>query len=323
MTSSRFVTPRRTLAVLLALLCASFVWSRILIARVEHEFPPSGSFVEVGDTRVHYIERGTGTPIVLLHGVYGGVEDWRASIFDEVARRGRAIAIDRPGHGYTERSGDELRTPSGQARFVHDVLVELGIERAVIVGFSWSGAVTASYALQFPHETLGAMTVNGVLYEWESISASTDALLCLPGLGPLFAHTLGMPLARLARDGGVKHAFQPAAVPAAYDRSALALELRPQSLLANATEMRALKAALRTQSQHYSNIQVPLHIVAGLGDDVTYATFHSYRLHEAVVGSKLVAVEGAGHQIVFSHPTAVLQALDALLADLHGDATGR
>ncbi|MDZ4771562.1 MAG: alpha/beta hydrolase [Planctomycetota bacterium] len=312
----RLVGAHRALSIALFASVASFLWTRILVARVEHDFPPSGAFVEVNGTRVHYVERGTGTPIVLMHGAYGGVEDWRASIFDAVAQRGRAIAIDRPGHGYTDRDGEEIRTPSGQARFVHAVLARLGIERAVIVGFSWSGAMAASYALQFPQETMGVMTVNGALYEWESISASSDALLSLPLIGPVFAHTIGMPFAHFARVGGSEHAFQPAAVSPSYARSSLDLELRPQSLLANAIEMRTLKSALRAQSQHYVKISVPFEIVAGLGDDVTYATFHSFRLHEAVAGSKLVRIEGAGHQAVFSHPIAVLRALDELLADV-------
>jgi pimeloyl-ACP methyl ester carboxylesterase len=54
--------------------------------------------------------------------------------------------------------------------------------------------------------------------------------------------------------------------------------------------------------------------VAGLGDEVTHADFHSFRLHEAVPHSHVVTVEGAGHQIIFSHPTAVLVSLDDLLA---------
>jgi pimeloyl-ACP methyl ester carboxylesterase len=320
MSAQRFSTARRALLFAAIVLGVGFAWTRFLVAEIEHEFPPSGSFVEVDGLRVHYVESGTGVPIVLLHGVYGGVEDWRASIFDAAAARGRAIAIDRPGHGYSERASETPRTPAGQARFVHAVLKKLGIERAFVVGFSWSGGVATSYALQFPDETAGVMTINGALYEWESISSATDAVMGIPLVGPLFAHTLAMPCALALRDGGARRAFRPALISPRFERSALSLELRPENLLSNALEMRTLKAALRAQSPHYGEIKVPLSIVTGLGDEVTFATFHSFRLHDAVAGSKLVTVDGAGHQVIFSHPDAVLGALDDLLSRVEGES---
>jgi pimeloyl-ACP methyl ester carboxylesterase len=123
-----------------------------------------------------------------------------------------------------------------------------------------------------------------------------------------------MPAAQLVERGGAERAFHPAAITPAFERAALRLSLRPESLLANAAERRVLKPALRAQSAHYAEIAVPLVIVAGLGDVVTHADFHSERLHAAVAGSAFVTVPGAGHLICFSHPEPVLRALDDLLA---------
>lgn len=314
--SARISSPRRALFVLAIAVALSTAWTFVLTRRVESDFPPNGSFVKLEGARVRYVEKGHGTPIVLLHGAYGGLEDWRASILDAVAERGRAIAIDRPGHGYSERATGAPLTPAAQARWVHAVLAELGVERAVIVGFSWSGGVAASYALQFPDDTLGVMTVNGALYEWEAITSTTDALLGVPVLGPLFAWSCGSPVAQLFRHGGVERAFHPAQTTPAYAHAALELELRPEGLLVNAAEMRALKPALRLQSPLYPGMRVPLVIVTGLGDQITGPQFHSFRLHETVPGSVLVPVEGAGHQIVFTHPDSVLRALDGLLSTI-------
>ena len=315
MSASRIISTRRALILAVLVLMAGFVWTRVLVARVERAFPAGGSFVEVDGARIHYFEKGSGTPIVLLHGVYGGAEDWRATIFDEVAQRGRAIAIDRPGHGYSDSVRNAL-TPPAQARFVHALLRELGVERALIVGFSWSGPLAASYALQFPDETIGVMTVNGALREWESITDMSNAVLGVPLAGPLLAHTFGTPIAEWVRPFGAERAFRPASIPAHFARSGVALDLRPQNLLVNAAEMRTLKPSLRALSPHYREIAVPLMIVTGLGDEVTHADFHSFHMHDEVAGSQLVKVEGAGHQILFSHPAAVLRALDDLLAKI-------
>ena len=300
----------------LGVLLIAFAWTRMLVRRAERTYPPQGQFIEVEGRRVHYIEKGTGQPIVLLHGAYGGLGDWTATIFDQVALRGRAIAIDRPGHGYSESGADDPLTPTAQARFVHAVIRQLGVERAVIVGFSWSGGLALSYALQFEDETAGVMTVNGALYEWEGISKFSDATLGLPLVGPLFAETLALPIGQFLVDGGVGQAFQPAAIDPRFVHSPIALEMRPDCLLNTAAEMRTLKPALRLQSPYYGDIHVPVTIVTGRGDKVTYATFHSYRLNEEVRGSRLVPVAGAGHQLLYSHTQAVVAALDLLLADV-------
>lgn len=315
--------PSRALIFVLGLLLIAFAWTHVLVGRAERDYPPQGQFIEVDGRRVHYIEKGSGIPIVLMHGVYGGLGDWTATIFDQVAQRGRAIAIDRPGHGYSERGADDPLTPAAQARSLHAVLRQLGVERAVIVGFSWSGGLALSYALQFEDETAGVMTLNGALYEWEGISKLSDAALGLPLVGPLFAETLALPIGQFMIDGGVSQAFQPAAIDPRFVHSPIALDLRPQSLLYTAAEVRTLKPALRLQSPYYGDIHVPVTIVTGLGDKVTFATFHSYRLHEVVQGSRLVPVEGAGHQLLYSHTQSVLDALDLLLADVRARDAAR
>lgn len=306
----------RVWIVVVLVVLALFAWTQFLVDRAEAEFTSQGSYVEVQGLRLRYVEKGTGQPIVLLHGVYGGLEDWEATIFDDVAQKGRAIAFDRPGHGFSDRPRGAACSPAEQARIVHAALMKLGVQRPVLVGFSFSGAIVTAYALQFPSETAGVMTVNGVLYEWEDISSTSDALLGLPLVGPVFAHTAAMPLALLLKNRSVANAFDPAPVSANFERSPIALEVRPSSLLANAADMRTLKLALRIQSPHYHEIRLPLAIVTGLGDRITNPHFHSYRIHEAVPGSFLFTVEGAGHQALYSHPRAVLHALDALLAEV-------
>jgi hypothetical protein len=51
--------------------------------RAERDNPPLGDFVEVDGTRVHYVERGEGPVVVLLHGNAVSLEDFIASgVFD-------------------------------------------------------------------------------------------------------------------------------------------------------------------------------------------------------------------------------------------------
>src|SRR5215212_11307414 len=72
--------------------------------RAERENPPSGRFVNIDGVRLHYVERGEGTPVVLLHGNGMTLQDFALSgVLELTAARYRVIAFDRPGYGYSTR----------------------------------------------------------------------------------------------------------------------------------------------------------------------------------------------------------------------------
>ena len=49
-------------------LAASAILNRVLAKKAERHNPPTGRFITVDGVRLHYVERGTGSPLVLLHG---------------------------------------------------------------------------------------------------------------------------------------------------------------------------------------------------------------------------------------------------------------
>src|ERR1700733_5603615 len=86
-------------------------------ARAEKQHPASGSFVTAAGVRLHYVERGRGRPVVFLHGNGMMVEDMLISgVLGFAAERSfRAIAIDRPGFGHSERPRGTAWTAEAQA----------------------------------------------------------------------------------------------------------------------------------------------------------------------------------------------------------------
>jgi hypothetical protein len=92
------------LAVSAAALAASAVYNIYRTRKVEREHPPSGRFITVDGVRLHYLEKGEGPPVVLIHGNVVTAEDFVLSgVFDRLARNHRVIAFDRPGF-YRQRS---------------------------------------------------------------------------------------------------------------------------------------------------------------------------------------------------------------------------
>ena len=86
------------------LLGAAALVNHRLARRAERNSPLAGNFVEIDGVELHYVEKGHGDPVVLLHGNGAMIEDLASSgLIDMAAERYRVIAFDRPGFGYSER----------------------------------------------------------------------------------------------------------------------------------------------------------------------------------------------------------------------------
>ena len=75
-----------------------------LSKKAQRDNPPQGQFLEVNGVRLHYVERGSGRPLVLLHGNGSMIQDFElAGLIDLAARKYRVIVFDRPGFGHSSR----------------------------------------------------------------------------------------------------------------------------------------------------------------------------------------------------------------------------
>ena len=111
-----------------ATLAAMTAYNVYRARKAEREHPPVGQFVTVGGIRLHYIERGEGPPVVLLHGNVVTAEDFDSSgVLDLIAKRHRVIAFDRPGFGYSERPHGSVWSAGTQAKLIRDAFAVLGV----------------------------------------------------------------------------------------------------------------------------------------------------------------------------------------------------
>jgi hypothetical protein len=88
--------------------------------RAERKHPPEGSFLVVDGVRLHYSDRGTGSPVVLIHGNAVTGDDWNTSgVAELLLHTHRVIIFDRPGFGYSERPRGRLWTAAEHGIPVH------------------------------------------------------------------------------------------------------------------------------------------------------------------------------------------------------------
>ena len=119
----------------LAALTATAVFTALKAKRAERDNPPKGTFIKVDGVRLHYLDRGTGSPVVLLHGNVVRLQDFLASgLVDRLAEHHRVIAFDRPGYGYSERPRDRLWTADAQAALLQGALAQLALDEPMEQG---------------------------------------------------------------------------------------------------------------------------------------------------------------------------------------------
>ena len=109
-------------------------------------------FTEVDGVRVHYQEVGdpSAPPMILIHGFAASNLVW-SKVFLELAGAGfRVIAPDLAGYGYSGKPRHLDYTIVSQAKIVSNLLRQLGIDRAVLVGSSYGAAIAATIALDHP-----------------------------------------------------------------------------------------------------------------------------------------------------------------------------
>src|SRR5437868_12208085 len=176
----------------------SALLNRWLAQRAERRNPPIGRFVTVDGVRLHYIDRGRGTPLVLLHGNGSMIEDFQSSgLIDLAAQKYRVIAIDRPGFGHSERPRSTIWTPEAQADLIASALKKIGVPRAIIVGHSWGTLVALTLAVKYPQEVQALVLASGYYYPHTRADVMILSPPAIPLIGDLLSHTVSPLLSRL------------------------------------------------------------------------------------------------------------------------------
>ena len=85
------------LAALLVLAGGLAIFAAWTARRVEKVLPPRGHFIEVDGARIHYLDEGSGPPLVLIHGLGGQMHNFTHSLLDRLKHNHRVIILDRPG----------------------------------------------------------------------------------------------------------------------------------------------------------------------------------------------------------------------------------
>ncbi len=139
------------------------------------------NYVEVNDLKLHYIEKGEGCPLILLHGgITIAEENWENQI-DFFSESFRVIATDSRGHGKTNNPSGEFSYKL-MADDIAALVRELKLEKPLIIGWSDGGQIVLEIGIRYP-ELAKALVAGGVLSEITDYYTNTMKFWGIEGPG--------------------------------------------------------------------------------------------------------------------------------------------
>jgi pimeloyl-ACP methyl ester carboxylesterase len=117
------------------------------------------AYAAVNGLNMYYEVHGDGPPLLLLHGGTGSIESFPAK-YPYFATQFRVIAMEQMGHGRTADLKDRPFHYHDMAEDVVELMRQLGVESAIVVGFSDGGIVGLDMAIHHP-ERVTKLAVTG------------------------------------------------------------------------------------------------------------------------------------------------------------------
>jgi pimeloyl-ACP methyl ester carboxylesterase len=258
--------------------------------------PVTESSVVLHGHRISYRSAGSGSVLLLLHGITSSATTWD-DVLPWLAERHTVVAPDLLGHGQSAKPRTDYSL-GAQANGLRDLLAVLGHERATVVGHSLGGGIALQLAYQYPElgERLVLVSSGGLGREVHALLRAAALpgsewvlpLLCRAGLQDAVAGAARF-LARLGMRAGpdveeVWRGYTSLADPACREAF-----------------MHTLRAVVEPGGQRvcavdrlYLTALMPTLIVWGDRDPMIPVE-HGHSAHRAMPGSRLDIFPGAGH----------------------------
>ena len=265
-------------------------------------------FVEASGIKWHVQEMGEGPLLLLLHGTGAATHSWRGLV-PLLTPHFRLLAIDLPGHGFTERPPQRLYTLPGMAAGVCDLMHVLGETPAMVAGHSAGAAVMLRMALDCKIIVpKGLVSLNGALKPYGGdaarwLSPVAKVLFLNPVMPRLFAWQAGdrRSVERLIKNTGS------VPDPEGVDHY--------RTLVANSNHVSAALGMmanwdLQPLSRDMGLLDVPLLLIAGQNDKAIKAE-DAFAIRDKASNARVEILRGLGH---LAHEEAPAEVAAPILA---------
>lgn len=272
------------------------------------------TYLELHGDRIAYRDVGDGPALLLIHGMAGSSDTWQP-IIPLLSKKYRVIAPDLLGHGKSAKPRGDYSL-GAFAVWLRDLLDELGVHRATVIGQSLGGGIAMQFAYQHLQycERLVLIGSGGLgpdLSPLLRILSAPGAEFVLPIVAPQPVLNLGNKLGTWLTSAGIQ-------APRAGQMWQAYCSLSDSG--ARQAFLRTLRSVVDYRGQSVSALN-KLHYTADLptlliwGDrDRIIPIAHAYAAQKAQAGSRLEVLEGIGHFPHAEAPMAVADILENFIA---------
>lgn len=260
---------------------------------------------------IHVVERGTGRPLVLVHGVTLGAEVW-APVLHLAADRYRVIAIDVRGHGASVVGSDGV----GRRFAAHDLatlLTELDLHDVIVCGHSMGGMILGQFCTDFPdvlHDRVAGLVFMDTAVS-NMMPPGTAGIVRRVGDAMLRRSDAGHPL-MLPANEDVELLFTRLAFGHQPSGAAVEVTRRLGHDLSEEYRSRLWIDLFDTDNRvGLANVDQPSLVLVGSRDSLT-PIWAAKRINAHLRDGQLKVIPGAGHQLMQERPFTVVEFFDEL-----------
>jgi haloalkane dehalogenase len=260
----------------------------------EELYPFADQYADIDGARVHYVDEGSGPPLLLLHGNPTWSFLYR-DIISGLRDRFRCIAPDYPGFGLSQAPPGYGYTPAEHAKVIEALLLRLDLTEVTLMVQDWGGPIGFAVAARQPHRF--AAFVIGNTWAWPKSDPGTQLFSRLLG-GPIGGYLIRQHNFFVERliPLGVRRKQLPEAVMAAYrgpfptPRSRQPTHVFPREILGSRPFLADIAAALPGLADRPA-------LIVWADQDIAFRDAERRRWEATFPDHHTVILEGAGHYL--------------------------
>jgi haloalkane dehalogenase len=281
----------------------------------EDLYPFDDSYVELDGSRVHYVEAGSGPPLLLLHGNPTWSFLYR-EIIKGLAGSYRCIAVDLPGFGLSRAAPGFAFTPAEHARTIDQLILQLDLTGVTMMVQDWGGPIGFAAAVRHP-ERFAAFVI-GNTWAWPKADVGTQLFSRLLG-GPLggylilrrnfFIENILANNVKLRKLSGPEMDAYRGPFPTAESRRPM--HIFPHEILASRPFLAEIERGLPAVADRPALLVWPT-------KDIAFGEPERRRWEAIFPDHRTVLLEGAGHYIQEAAPEKIIDAIREWTAERPG-----
>ena len=258
--------------------------------------------IATGSSRLHYVEGGSGSPVIVLHGFTGSVATM-GTVIDRLVLSHRVVAVDLVGHGQSSSPVSAAEcTMDVVVRGLDHVIARLGLAPVHLVAYSMGGRVALPYGVAHPKSVASVTAIGssaGIADAAERVDrVAADGALAdrieREGIEWFVDYWTALPLLR----------------PASAQGAGTAARIRSQRLRNDPASLALVLRGLGTGSMpplHHKlgGLAFPVLLIAGEAD-AKYRII-AEQLAGTIAGARAVVVASAGHAVHLDNPDGLAE----------------